>query len=54
MMKKNLLFFVLTTTAFFIQAQPSKQIKTVKNTSAAKPAGTTGTLQLTGLSLIHI
>ena len=48
-MKKILFFFVLTTTAFFVQAQPSKQIKTVKNTSAAKPAGTTGMLQLTGI-----
>ena len=47
-MKKILLLFVLTTTSFFIQAQPSKQIKTVKNTTA-KTVGTTATSPLTGI-----
>ena len=48
-MKKILLFFVLTITAIFIQAQPSKQIKTVNNITSAKPVGTTGTSQLSGM-----
>ncbi len=47
-MKKILLLFVLTTTSFFIQAQPSKQIKTVKNTTT-KTVGTTATSPLTGI-----
>jgi hypothetical protein len=48
-MKRILLFTVLSTKAFFIEAQPSKQIKAAMNTGAAKPAGTTGTLQLPGI-----
>lgn len=48
-MKKILLLLVLTTSSIFIQAQPTKPIKTVKSVVSAKPAGTTGTLQLGGI-----
>ena len=48
-MKKILLLLVLTITSIFIQAQPSKPIKTANSVAVAKPAGTTGTLQLGGI-----